>query len=578
MRRDQFILDLHQELIGDLFAGGGGMSEGIQIALNRHPDFAVNHNPDALSMHQANHPQTRHFTADVREVCPYEITEGRPVGYIHLSPDCTHFSQAKGGQPRSRKIRGLSWVAVHWAGTVRPRVISLECVPQILRWGPLIAKRDKATGRVVKLDGSIATIGEVVPVRDQFLIPDPKRTGETWQRFVTTLRSLGYVVEWRVGRACDFGAPTTRLRLMMWARRDGVPIRWPEPTHAGSPSRARARYGAAADCIDFSLPSQSIFGRPRPLAEASLHRVAAGVEQFVLNSGDPFLVPVTHHGAPRVHDIREPMRTITGAHRGEFALASPVLVKLADRGSDARGSGLACISEPQRDADKQQYATAAYLAQMNGGFNDVRGVPGHDLRRPMSAVTRRGSQQQLVTACLVQFRRNCDARSLREPLRAVTAGGQHHGLLQCVLSDEQDEGALRVAAFMRRYGRRSRAHAEADAPLEPVTVTIEGQIFAIVDLTLRMLRPRELFNAQGFPPDYVIDRGHDGRAFSLTKQVLMCGNSVSPPWAAAHISANLTDLALPCASLASPFKRVPRPGASVPKRAVGRPEPTLAAG
>lgn len=218
----QLNLDVHEEIIVDLFAGGGGNSYGIEMALGRRVDVAINHNPAALSMHQVNHPETRHLCEDIRAVHPREATQGRPVGLLHLSPDCRDHTQAKGGQPRSKEIRGLTWQGKKWAGSVAPRVITLENVTQILRWGPLIAKRDKATGRVVRLDGSVAEPGERVPLQEQFLIPDPKCAGRTWLHFVRDLRALGYVVETRKLCAADFGAPTTRERLFMVARQPAL--------------------------------------------------------------------------------------------------------------------------------------------------------------------------------------------------------------------------------------------------------------------------------------------------------------------------------------------------------------------
>ena len=357
-------LDLHRELIVDLFAGGGGMSTAIETALGRAPDIAINHDADAISMHQRNHPAARHYLADVLEVDPREATAGRPVGLLHLSPDCTHHSQAAGGQPRDRATRALSWVAVRWAGTVRPRVLTLENVRQIQQWGPLIAKRDPVTRRVLKRDPdaprgwSVAEPGERVPVQDQHLIPDPRHAGRTWRHFLRTLGALGYHVEHRILCAADYGAPTTRERLFLAARRDGAPIVWPHPTHARTPSRGLRRWRSAAECIDWTLPCPSIFDRPRPLADATLRRIAAGVQRHVIDAAEPFLVPVTHHGSARVHDLGEPMRTVTAAHRGEFALrdvdadagerpdlvvADPVGFRQVLRVDQGRGHGMPSI-------------------------------------------------------------------------------------------------------------------------------------------------------------------------------------------------------------------------------------------
>lgn len=251
------------EIVVDFFCGGGGAGTGLEMGLGRAVTVAKNHSAAAISMHTANHPAARHFTTDVFEGDPDEECQGRPVGWFHMSPDCTHHSQAAGGQPRKREIRNPSWIGLKWGGKKKPRVISLENVKQILQWGPLIAKRDKATGRVMKLDGTVAAPDERVSVHQQFLVPDPKRRGTTWRRFVQLLEGMGYQVEWRVIKACDFGAPTSRERLFMIARCDGQPIMWPEPTHAKHPAKGQQKWRTAADCIDWSVPSKSIFGARR---------------------------------------------------------------------------------------------------------------------------------------------------------------------------------------------------------------------------------------------------------------------------------------------------------------------------
>lgn len=538
-------------IIVDLFAGAGGMSEGIKLALNRHPDFALNHNADALSMHAANHPQTRHLIADVRELNPYDIVRhpngstNKTVAYLHLSPDCRDFSQAKGGQPRDRKIRALSWVAIHWAGTVRPEVISLENVSQVTRWSRLIAKRDPRTGRVVKLDGTVAIKGEYVPLRDQFLVPDPKRLGETWKRFVAILQSMGYVVEWRVDRACNQGAATFRERLMMFARCDGNDIVWPEPTHAKKPTEDKLPFKPAAEAIDFSITGKSIFGRKKPLADATQRRLAIGIGRHVLKEANPFIISMTNQGVDRDDSIAHPQAPLASADRDEQAFAAPVLVQTSYGERKGQAPRVLDLMQPLGTivAGGGKHALGvAYLAQMNGGFNDVRGVPGRDLREPMSSITQTGSQQMLVCAHLVHLRGNCDSRSVEEPLHTISAAGQHHGLVECVLSSNDFEGAKRVAAFLRRYGVIPDGEVN---DISGVLVNVGGVKYAIVDVKLRMLVPRELFSVQSFPHDYIIDRGHDGRVFSQTKQIHMCGNSVPPLWAAAYVRANLPHLVLP---------------------------------
>lgn len=467
--------EIDEEINVDLFAGGGGASTGLEMGLGRPVHIAINHNPAAISMHQANHPGALHLETDVWVVDPVQVLAGRRIGWFHASPDCTHHSQAAGGQPRKKEIRDLSWVVSKWAGIGKPRVISLENVKQIRSWGPLIAKRCKKTGRVVRLDGSVAAPGERVPREEQFLVPDPKRKGRTWRRFLLQLESLGYVVEHRILRACDYGAPTSRERLFLVARRDGRPIVWPEPTHAAKPIKGQQPYRTAAECIDWTIPAQSIFERKRPLADATLRRIARGIQREVIERAQPFIVPIANWSREAVHPVDQPLNTVTAWPRGgAFAVAT------------------------------------AFLAQANGGFNTTH---SKGMDQPMTTVTNTGSQQQLVTvrlsqgdqdralrcaAFMINYYGNGDARSLEQPLDTITT---------------RDRLAL-------------------------VTVWIGGDPYVIVDICLRMLQPHELYAAQGFPPNYIIDRGHDGRRFTKSEQVHMCGNSVSPPPMAAIAAAN----------------------------------------
>ena len=643
------------EIVVDFFCGGGGAGTGLEIGLGRAVNVAKNHSPQAISMHTMNHPGAQHFTTDVFEGDPDTECGGKAVGWFHMSPDCTHHSQAAGGQPRKREIRNLSWIGLKWGGKKRPRVISLENVKQILQWGRLIAKRDKATGRVVKLGGDVAAPGEVVPVGQQFLIPDPKQRGRTWRRFVALLEGMGYVVEWRVIKACDFGAPTSRERLFMIARCDGQPIVWPEPTHAKNPVKGQQKWKTAADCIDFTDLGKSIFGRKKDLAPATLRRVAKGMKKFVIDSAAPFIVPIanwsgeavqsageplrtitsypkvgafsvvspiiapaTHQGSDRINDPLEPLPTVTCANRGELTLISPVMVgaggpvyaghpvaadkpvgtlmtrshrtiaaaHLVKFRFDDAGKAL---DEPlptiTSGGNYQRPAGAAhamgistvFMAQMNGGFN---ATDAKSIEDPMTTVTNTGSQQQLVAANLVHLRGNCDARDLNDPLHTVSAGGQHHGLVSAfmerafggsvgqgledpaptitaggggksslvslTLSPEHEAGALRVAAFLiSYYGTENTSACDSPAPtittkdrLAMVTVMVKGTPYVIVDICLRMLKPTELYKAQGFPADYIISHGADGKPFTKTQQVHMCGNSVSPPPMAALARAN----------------------------------------
>ena len=608
------------EIVVDFFCGGGGAGTGLEMGLGRAVTVAKNHSPAAISMHTVNHPHAKHFTTDVFEGDPDTECGGRAVGWFHMSPDCTHHSQAAGGQPRKREIRNLSWIGLKWAGMKQPRVISLENVKQILQWGPLVAKRCKLTGRVIKLSGVIAEPGEVVPVSEQFLVPDPKRRGQTWAVFVAELQRLGYAVEWRVIKACDFGAPTSRERLFMIARCDDQPIVWPEPTHAKSPAKGQQKWRTAAECIDWTIPSKSIFGRKKDLAPATLRRVAKGMRKFVLDAANPFIVPIANWSGESVQSADEPLRTVTSYPKGgAFSVVSPVLVGAGGpvysgkpvavdqpvgtlMTQNHRAIASACIVQAGHGEGSgkckrrshgvndicgpigtvtasgggQSIATV-FMAQMNGGFNTTAAKSIED---PMTTVTNTGSQQQLVTANLVHLRGNCDARDLNDPLHTVSAGGTHHGLMtaflerqfgasvgqglnepaptitaggggksslvELKLSPEVEAGALRVAAFLiSYYGTENVSDANEPVPtittrdrLALVTVTIKGTPYVIVDICLRMLQPAELYKAQGFPGDYIISHGADGKPFTKTQQVHMCGNSVSPPPMAALARAN----------------------------------------
>lgn len=531
------------EIVVDFFCGGGGAGTGLEMGLGRPVTVAKNHSPAAISMHTANHPAARHFTTDVFDGDPDEECQGRPVGWFHMSPDCTHHSQAAGGQPRKREIRNLSWIGLKWGGKKKPRVMSLENVKQILQWGPLIAKRDKATGRVMKLDGTVAAVGERVPVQQQFLVPDPKRRGITWRRFVHLLEGMGYQVEWRIIKACDFGAPTSRERLFMIARCDGQPIVWPEPTHAKNPAKGQQKWRTAADCIDWSVPSKSIFGRKKELAAATLRRVAKGMKKFVLDNPQPFIVPIANWSGELAQSANEPLRTVTSWPRGgSFAVASPVMI---GAGGPIYAGKPVPADQPMGTLMTQSHRAlvTAFIEQANGGFNTT---PAKGADEPLTTVTNTGSQQRLVTASLATLRRNCVGRPVDDLVPTMTAGAEHHALLEYTLSPEHEEGALRVSAFLiSYYGTENISACDAPAPtvttkdrLGLVTVFVKGTPYVIVDICLRMLQPHELYRAQGFPASYIIDKGADGKPFTKTEQVHMCGNSVSPPPMAALARAN----------------------------------------
>lgn len=518
-----------RELIVDLFAGGGGASLGIEQAFGRPVDIAVNHSADAIAMHEANHPHTKHLQCDVFEVNPLQATGGRQVGLLWASPDCKHFSKAKGGKPRSKKIRSLAWVVVKWATIVRPRVIMLENVEEFVTWGPLGPDNQ----------------------------PCPERKGQTFRRWVGQLRKLGYVVEWRELRACDYGTPTIRKRFFLIARCDGLPIHWPKPTHAKPDSEDVLRgrllpWRSAAECIDWTLPCPSIFltkeearplGVKRPLAEATMRRIAKGVHRFVLGAARPFIVN-TRNGErsgqePRTRSVDEPYWTVT-AQGSQGALAVPVLTEHANasraaswtpaeplrtqcaevkgghfalatafltkyRGENA-GSAIdtpfptiTANGDSLRPAGNPPLAlVAAHMEQANGGNYAGEGRP---VDAPVSTITTRGCHQQLVRSFLIAYYGNeKDGRNVAEPMGTVVS--------------------------RERFG----------------LVTVDGTDYAIADIGLRMLTPRELFRAQGFPEDYVIDRGARGKRLPKDAQVRAVGNSVCPPLARALVEANVGEI------------------------------------
>jgi DNA (cytosine-5)-methyltransferase 1 len=507
MKRDSFTLPLafRDELIIDNFAGGGGASTGIEQAFGRPVDIAINHNAEALAMHRANHPRTAHFCESVWDVDPRKVTGNQPVALVWLSPDCKHFSKAKGGKPVEKKIRGLAWVALRWAAVTRPRVIVLENVEEFVSWGPLTVE-----GR-----------------------PCPKQKGREFRCFVNALRRQGYTVDWREMRACDFGAPTIRKRFFLIARRDGLPICWPAPTY-GHPASKEVTTGklkpwrTAAECINWSIPAPSIFERSKPLADATCRRIAKGIMRYVVNAAEPYIVKYYGEKAAtefRGHAIDEPLHTQSTENR--FALVAPVLTEHANASSPR------CMpaDEPLRTVCAQTKGghhalVTAFLAKHYGG------VVGTDMGNPISTITS-VDHHSLVTSNMIKLRGDNIGAGTDEPLHTISAGGTHHA---------------EVRAFLIKYYGTDQ-DPNLRAPLHTVTtkdrfglVTVAGEEYAIADIGLRMLTPRELFNAQGFPSNYIIDHGVDehGQRISLTKtaQVRMCGNSVCPPLAKAIVKAN----------------------------------------
>lgn len=495
----------YDEIIIDCFAGGGGASLGIEWATGRSPDEAINHSETALAIHAANHPTTRHHHSDIWEVDPRDVAEGRAVGLLWLSPDCTHFSKAKGGKPVSKKIRALAHVAIRYAATVKPRVIILENVEEFVTWGPVA----RATGK-----------------------PDPRRKGQSFRAFVRQLRRHGYVVEWRLLRGCDFGAPTIRKRLFLVARCDGAPIRWPRPTHG--PGRALP-WHTASECIDWSLPCPSIFltreegralGVRRPLAEATLRRIARGVERYVINAAEPFLVPVTHQGDDRVYGIGEPLRTVTSAHRGEQALVVPSLVEYhaAKRPGDDR---VRSVREPlpTQTTENRFGLVTAFLAKHFGG------VVGASLSEPMPTVTAT-DHNALVSAAIVEpgQRHGRGDRRADAPLSTIV-GKDRHALVAAFLStyySAPEDAGQSVRDPMRTVTAKDRR----------ALVTVHGSEYIIADIGMRMLTPRELATAQGFPLDYRLAIPLHGRVIPKSAQTEMVGNSVNPHVACALVVAN----------------------------------------
>lgn len=514
-----------------LFAGMGGGCDGLEWA-GFPVHVAINHDPVAVAVHERRHPHTRHLRCDVFEADPRDVCRGRPVRVLHASPDCTHFSVAKGGKPVSKRRRSLAWVVIRWAGTVRPETITLENVSEIQTWGPLIAKRDPATGRVVRLDGSVAAQGERVPVQEQWLVPDPRHRGRIWRAWLHHLEDLGYSFEGRVLVCADYGVPTIRKRYFGVAKADGSAIDWPARTHA--PRDKAAGLGllpwvGAHTCIDWSIPMRSIFGRPKPLAEATLRRTARGVMRYVVETNEPFIVPITHSGGGnRGHGVGEPLRTITTAHRGEMAVVAPRTAAFtAGAGGRAAQSSPRGLDEPfgsgttkedrilvaanliqtgygeragqaPRALDIQEpmgtqvagggkaALVASFMAQYTAGSN--AGHPAHHMLDPMSTIATKGSQQALAAVSLSEMRGTCKAgQSAADPLPAQTAGGLHSTVVGVVLADMRGRSpggrdpaepmtaptagshAHLILAFLQTYYSSGGQDQAIDDPLRSVT-------------------------------------------------------------------------------------------------------------
>lgn len=580
---------INGELIVDNFAGGGGASTGIEMATGYSVDIAINHDPEAIKMHKANHPNTKHYCENVWAVDPVKACNGHPVGLAWFSPDCKHFSKAKGGKPKDKNIRGLAWVALRWAGLVRPRVIMLENVEEFKTWGPLNRGHH----------------------------PIKAKQGKTFEKFVQQLNDLGYTVEFKELIAADYGAPTMRKRFFLIARCDGKPIVWPEPTHAPADSeKVKAGllepYVGAYTQIDFSRPCPSIFDTSeeikekygiravRPLASKTLDRIARGLKKFVLDNPEPFIIQCNHGGERRPNDIREPMPTITGKHG--YGIVEPYMVQIGqtgfakDRSKDVReplttivSKNEHCLIEPTLapymgtnttnhpggnckdpihtittgnqqclisptliqyhsetskdgvrgqtikdpimtvDSSNRYGLVASFLHKYyDGGYKGA----GETVENPLPTVTA-WDHNSVVTANLIQMNNHCDGKDIRQPLPTITAGDGHFG---------------EVRAFLIKYYGQGTGQDIKD-PLDTVTaqdrfglVTINGTDYQIVDIGLRMLEPRELYGCQGFPDDYIIDHDYTGKTYPRSEQVRRCGNAVCPPIPAALVRANLPEL------------------------------------
>lgn len=528
-----------KELFVDNFAGGGGASTGIEAAIGRSVDIAINHDPDAIAMHKANHPHTRHYCEDVWQVDPKEARDGNAVALAWFSPDCKHFSRAKGGKPVDKNIRGLAWVAVRWAYEVRPRVLMLENVPEIQTWGPLGADSKPIKARAGEtFVGFILALTSGIPSTHPAFVEmcDALNIEQASPMALALQSGLGYKVECRMLKSCDYGAPTTRTRFYLIARCDGKPIVWPEPTHAPKNSEAvksgrKQPYHTAAECIDWSTPAQSIFERKKPLAENTLRRIARGIQKFVIDNPEPFIVPIGYGErkgqAPRVSSIDEPLGTVVTS--GKHYLVAPTLIQYHSETSkdEVRGQQ---VGEPLMTVDtapRYALSVAHIMKNYAGGYTGA----GSAADTPLDTVTMK-DHNALVTAHVMTMRNNMDGQPIDEPLTTISCSGAHHAEVQ---------------AFLVKYFSNGAAKS-VEQPLDTVTtkdrfalVTIHGEEYIITDIKMRMLQPRELFNAQGFPSDYIIDHDADGHPYVKSKQVARCGNAVTPQVPTALVRANLPE-------------------------------------
>ncbi|ABS68926.1 C-5 cytosine-specific DNA methylase [Xanthobacter versatilis] len=555
-----FLLDNRITVV--LFAGMGGGCDGLEEA-GFHVHVAINHDPVAVAVHERRHPHTKHLRCDVFEADPREVCRGRGVRALHASPDCTHFSVAKGSKPVSSRRRSLAWVICRWAGTVRPETITLENVQEITTWCPLIAKRDPATGRVLRLDGTVAAKGERVPVQEQWLIPDPKHKGRIWRAWLKHLRGLGYSFEHRVLVCADYGVPTIRKRLFGVAQADGRPIVWPARTHA--PRKDAKRLGlkpwvGAHTIIDWSLPVKSIFDRAKALADASHRRIAHGVVRHVLEAVQPFIVPITHtQGGNSARSTSEPLCTITTAKGGENMVAVPTLIQSGYGEREGQAPRVLDLMEPAATqvGGSKAALVAAFLAQHNAGPRP--GAPARAAIEPVSTITTTGAQQSIAAISLMRQFGTGLSRDAREPVPTITVEGQTKtGLVAATLGEMRGRSrggrdvreplaavsakshAHLILPFLQHYYSNGKTDDDVQSPLGALTskarygiveVKVRGETFIIDDIGTRMLEPEEGAAAHGFKPGALPDEVTvDGETRRLTKtqKYHLVGNSVPP--------------------------------------------------
>lgn len=573
--------NLLDEIIVDNFAGGGGASTGIELAAGRPVTIAINHDPDAILMHQTNHPYTEHYQASVWDINPREVCRGRMVGLAWFSPDCKHFSKAKGGKPVDKNIRGLAWIVLRWAGSVKPRVIILENVEEFQTWGPV------RKGRPVK-----------------------SKQGETFNKWISQLEALGYTIEYRELRACDYGAPTIRKRFFLIARCDGKPIVWPEPTH-GDPNSEDVKNGTlkpwrtAADCIDFDLPCPSIFERKKPLAVNTQRRIARGLDKFVIKEAKPYIVHIGNGERkgqkPRVQDINKPVSTIVGSCKQYFC--TPYMSPIGhtgfctDRNYSIKQPLRTIVSKAEQimvmpfltkfqQNSKGQSAINPFDTVMPGATRfgiiapsliqyhsetakgEVRGQKLHEpiltvdgsnrygLQIPFLTKYYSGAEQSfschspihtittkdrmsVCTNYLTILRHNMDCRSVQEPLNTITTSGAHFANTRVYIKKYSTGCSLGYWSKVRELLNRYTEWELADD--EILIFNIKGIEYYISDIGLRMLQPKELYRAQGFPDDYIIDHDYTGKSYPKSKQVARCGNAVPPAFAKALVESNIPE-------------------------------------